>query len=211
MTDPANTQMGDAPTADHQWPVYQVFERPSRSSPMQAAGSVHAADPEMALQSARDVYGRRPTSVGLWVVPRTAVFSKTTEELQDFSPAPDDPFIREQTYCVFRKTASRVVYEETKPVRAATPEQALIRAVMQESNEQQTGERSDAEEIHAWWVFPSLEIISSESTSGELSFKPQPNKWFRDQKSFPVLAMLRQLRAARKREEADDEDAGESE
>ena len=33
------------------------------------AGSVHAADPEMALQAARDVYTRRGEGLSIWVVP----------------------------------------------------------------------------------------------------------------------------------------------
>jgi ring-1,2-phenylacetyl-CoA epoxidase subunit PaaB len=169
---------------DTQWPVYQVFERPSRNGPMQAAGSVHAADPEMALQSARDVFGRRPTSVDLWVVPRSVIYSKTRQELEGLSPAPDER-PGEETYCVFRKTAAGVDYEEAKSVRASSAEAAMARAVAQAADR----------EIHAWWVFPAAAIISHAAASGAPSLKPQPNKWFRDQKSFPVLNLLRELRA----------------
>jgi phenylacetate-CoA oxygenase PaaH subunit len=66
---------------DTQWPVYQVFERPAIGRPMRAAGSVHAADAEMALQNAWAVYGRRPTAVALWVVPRSLVLMRSREEL----------------------------------------------------------------------------------------------------------------------------------
>jgi ring-1,2-phenylacetyl-CoA epoxidase subunit PaaB len=194
----------------NQWPVYQVFERPSPSDPMQAAGSVHAPDPEMALASARDVYGRRPTSVGLWVVPRGAIFSKTKEELANFSPAEDQKNAREQTYCVFCKRASRVEYEEAKTIRAATAEQAVARAAQREASEQ-TADHSQGEEVHAWWVFPSTAIICSESSSDEPLLKPQPHKWFRDQKSFPVLTMLRELRAAKKQEVSEADNGEEDE
>ncbi len=58
---------------DSQWPVWQVFERPAHGHPVRAAGSVHAVDAETALQNAWAVYGRRPTAVALWVVPRSLV------------------------------------------------------------------------------------------------------------------------------------------
>ena len=43
------------------------------SRPLFAAGSVHAADAEMALQAARDVYTRRGEGLSLWVVPSAAI------------------------------------------------------------------------------------------------------------------------------------------
>jgi ring-1,2-phenylacetyl-CoA epoxidase subunit PaaB len=213
MTDEQRTvaATGETGNAGNQWPVYQVFERPSPGDPMQAAGSVHAPDPEMALQNARDVYGRRPTSIGLWVVPRLAIFSKTKEELAGFSPAQAQKNAREQTYCVFCKRASRVEYQEAKPIRAMSAEQAITRAAQREASEQRAADHPDGEEVHSWWVFPSVAIICSEPSTGEPFLKPRSHKWFRDQKSFPVLTMLRQLRAARKQEQPDDDQQDESE
>lgn len=176
----------DANVTDTQGPVYQVFERPAAGRPMQAGGSVHAAGPEMALEYAWDVYGRRPTSVELWVVPRSALSMKTKEELQTSPPRFDDGLDNragQDAYCIFRKTGSRVVYEEVATVLAASPEQAMAQAL-----EQFAGADSQA-----WWVFPSSAITSSELPSGGFPFGPQRNKWFRDQRSFPVTTMLREL------------------
>jgi ring-1,2-phenylacetyl-CoA epoxidase subunit PaaB len=36
-------------------------------------GSVHAADAEMALQAARDVYTRRGEGLSIWVVPSASI------------------------------------------------------------------------------------------------------------------------------------------
>ena len=36
-------------------------------------GSLHAADAEMALQAARDVYTRRGEGLSIWVVPSAAI------------------------------------------------------------------------------------------------------------------------------------------
>jgi ring-1,2-phenylacetyl-CoA epoxidase subunit PaaB len=166
-----------------QWPVYLVFERPALGRPMRAGGSVHAVDAETALQNAWAVYGRRPTAVGLWVVPRHLVLMKTREELERFAPPLAAPINREQDYCAFRRSGSKLVYEEAAPVRAASLEQAMARAY------EQFGD------CPACWVFPSSAITSSESTADECSFSPQRQKWFRDHKSFPVNAMLRDVEA----------------
>jgi ring-1,2-phenylacetyl-CoA epoxidase subunit PaaB len=166
-----------------EWPVYQVFERPAVERPMRAGGSVHAVDADMALQSAWAVYGRRPTAVALWVVPRCLVLMKTREELAGFSPSASAGAACAQPYCVFRRCGSKLVYEEATPVHAANDELALARAF------------SQSEDCVALWVFPATAITSSETAPVEGSFTLQPQKWFRDHKSFPVNAMLREIRA----------------
>ena len=175
-----------------EWPVYQVFERPAPERPLRAAGSVHAVDSEMALQNAWAVYGRRPTAVGLWVVPRDRVLMKSKEELVAFSPSLENETDCEQTYCVFRRSGARVVYEQATSVLAASAEQAMARAL----------EQLASEDCQACWVFPAAAVISSERMGEECSFAPQQHKWFRDHKSFPVGALLRDVRAHA--EESDD-------
>jgi len=179
---------------DTQWPVYQVFERPAIGRPMRAAGSVHAVDAEMALQNAWAVYGRRPTAVALWVVPRDLVLMKTREEFSSFARTVDEVAASNspQTYCVFRRSGSKIAYEEAPPVIADSAEQAFAQAVAQ----------FNGEDWQACWVFPAAAITSSESTRGECSFAPQQYKWFRDHKSFPVGALLRDAREHA--EESDD-------
>jgi ring-1,2-phenylacetyl-CoA epoxidase subunit PaaB len=176
---------------DTQWPVYQVFERPAVGRPMRAAGSVHAADAEMALQNAWAVYGRRPTAVALWVVPRSFVLMRSREELSGggfgtLSPSDgrgQGEGSSAQTYCVFRRSGSKIAYEESPPVVAASAEQAFAQAVAQ----------FNGEDWLACWVFPVAAVTSSESTREECSFAQQ-YKWFRDHKSFPVGALLRDAR-----------------
>jgi ring-1,2-phenylacetyl-CoA epoxidase subunit PaaB len=183
-----------------QWPVYQVFERPGPGRPMRAAGSVHAVDAEMALQNAWAVYGRRPTAIALWVVPRDVVLMRARDELAGCtletlshsdgrgqgggSSSSPRKNVSERTFCVFRRSGPRIVYEEATPVVAASAEQALARAV----------EHHGGKNWHACWVFPAAAITSSEATHGECSFAPQEHKWFRDHKSFPVGALLKDAR-----------------
>ena len=74
---------------DTQWPRFYVFEQPEADGPMIHAGSVHAADREMALLAARDIFGRRPQRTTMWVVRDRNIFAKTKEELAGRSGTED--------------------------------------------------------------------------------------------------------------------------
>ena len=61
-------------------------------------GSLHAADKEMALQNARDVYTRRKEGVSIWIVPANAIVaSKEGDSASLFDPA-DDKVYRHPTF-----------------------------------------------------------------------------------------------------------------
>lgn len=61
--------MSGAPmSSDTQWETYEVFHQTRRGDPHEHVGAVHAPDPEMALQMARDQFARRLACVSLWVV-----------------------------------------------------------------------------------------------------------------------------------------------
>ena len=47
---------------------WEVFVQPKTGVPFQHAGNVHAADKEMAIQNARDLYTRRMEGTCIWVV-----------------------------------------------------------------------------------------------------------------------------------------------
>ncbi len=49
-------------------PLWEVFIRARNGLSHKHAGSLHAADAEMALQAARDVYTRRGEGLSIWVV-----------------------------------------------------------------------------------------------------------------------------------------------
>ena len=53
---------------DQSWPLYEVFLRGKRGLNHVHVGSLHAADAEMALHHARDLYTRRNEGVSIWVV-----------------------------------------------------------------------------------------------------------------------------------------------
>jgi phenylacetate-CoA oxygenase PaaH subunit len=59
---------------------YEVFIQLERGKPHVYAGSVDAADDQMALQFAREHYGRDQPCVQVWVVPREAIVKTDYEK-----------------------------------------------------------------------------------------------------------------------------------
>ena len=72
-------------------PLWEVFVRAARGLNHVHAGSVHAADAESAIQSARDVYTRRNEGVSIWVVPSTEIHAADPHE-QDAWFDTDHPY-----------------------------------------------------------------------------------------------------------------------
>ena len=60
---------------EHAMPLWEVFVRSRTGLAHRHAGSVHAADAQMALAAARDVYTRRGEGLSLWVVPSNAIIA----------------------------------------------------------------------------------------------------------------------------------------
>jgi ring-1,2-phenylacetyl-CoA epoxidase subunit PaaB len=86
-----------------QWPLWEVFTQEDQGAPHEHAGSVHAADAEMALQNARDVYGRRGKVVSLWVVPSNVITaSKSDWAGPFFDPGADKVYRHPQFYKIPR-------------------------------------------------------------------------------------------------------------
>ncbi len=71
-------------------PLWEVFIRPRNGLSHRHAGSLHAADAELALQAARDVYTRRGEGTSIWVVPSAAITASDPRHADEiFDPAAD--------------------------------------------------------------------------------------------------------------------------
>ena len=80
-------------------PMWEVFVQCAGGEPHEHAGNVHASDAELALQNARDVYGRREEIVSIWVVPSEAITASTPEDCGPFfDPTQDKVFRHPQFY-----------------------------------------------------------------------------------------------------------------
>jgi ring-1,2-phenylacetyl-CoA epoxidase subunit PaaB len=74
--------------ADPATRLWEVFIRARSGLAHRHAGSVHAADAEMALQAARDVYTRRGEGLSIWVVPSAAIVASDRSDKESlFEPA----------------------------------------------------------------------------------------------------------------------------
>ena len=61
-------------------PLWEVFVRPRPGAAHRHVGSVRAADGELALQAARDLYLRRGEGVGLWLARSADIVASQSED-----------------------------------------------------------------------------------------------------------------------------------
>src|SRR5215470_2828069 len=80
------------------WPLFEVFLRGKRGLNHVHVGSLHAADPEMALRHARDLYTRRNEAVSIWVVPAAAITASSPDEKDPFFAPSGDKVYRHPTF-----------------------------------------------------------------------------------------------------------------
>ncbi len=78
--------------------LYEVFVRSRSGLHHRHVGSVHASDPQMALDSARDVYTRRQEGVSLWVVPSAAITASDPADADALFDPADDKIYRHPTF-----------------------------------------------------------------------------------------------------------------
>ena len=83
---------------ENSWPLYEVFVRGKRGLNHVHVGSIHAADDEMALRNARDVYTRRQEGVSLWVVPAASIVASSPDERDSFFDPAADKIYRHPTF-----------------------------------------------------------------------------------------------------------------
>ena len=81
-----------------EWPLYEVFIRSRSGMSHRHAGSVHAADDEMALNNARDTYTRRSEGVSIWVVRSSQIVASDPAESAAFFEPAEDKIYRHPTF-----------------------------------------------------------------------------------------------------------------
>ena len=85
--------MGEAKT-----PLWEVFIQARNGLAHRHVGSVHAADGELALQAARDVYTRRGEGLSIWVVPSAAIVASDPAERGAFFEPTGSKIYRHPTF-----------------------------------------------------------------------------------------------------------------
>ena len=79
-------------------PLWEVFLRSRRGLDHKHVGSLHAADPEQALQAARDTYTRRQEGVSIWVVRSSDIHASQGEDDDAFFEPAVDKVYRHPTF-----------------------------------------------------------------------------------------------------------------
>lgn len=75
-------------TSKTAWPLWEVFIRSKNGLSHKHVGSLRAADAEMAIENARDVYCRRNEGVSIWVIPSAAIIASDPNEAEQlYEPA----------------------------------------------------------------------------------------------------------------------------
>ncbi len=84
--------------AKRDWPLYEVFVRGRRGLNHVHVGSLHAADAQMALHNARDLYTRRNEGVSIWVVKSADITASSPDEKDPFFAPSGDKVYRHPTF-----------------------------------------------------------------------------------------------------------------
>lgn len=92
---PSATSRG---AAGHAWPLWEVFIRSKQGLDHKHAGSLHAADAQMAIENARDVYTRRSEGVSIWVVESKYIHASNPEDAESFYEPANDKVYRYPTF-----------------------------------------------------------------------------------------------------------------
>ena len=87
--------------AANEWPLFEVFIRARSGLEHKHVGSVHAADAQMAIEHARDVYTRRQEGVSIWVVRSSDVTASDPGDAEAlFEPAKDKIYRHPTFYAI---------------------------------------------------------------------------------------------------------------
>jgi ring-1,2-phenylacetyl-CoA epoxidase subunit PaaB len=93
---------------------WEVFRREKDGDPMRHGGSVMAPDATLAIHYARELFGRRQESVGLWVVRRADIHDMADPDL--LQPPLDRSFKKPGGYVMRDKlAAARAQSGQAKP------------------------------------------------------------------------------------------------
>jgi ring-1,2-phenylacetyl-CoA epoxidase subunit PaaB len=80
------------------WPLWEIFIRSKNGLSHKHAGSLHAADAEMAIENARDVYTRRNEGVSIWVVESKHITASSPNQTDSLFDPANDKVYRHPTF-----------------------------------------------------------------------------------------------------------------
>jgi len=88
----------EAGTTAGAWPLWEVFIRSKQGLDHKHVGSLHAADAQMAIENARDVYTRRQEGISIWVVESKHLHASNPAEADSLYDPANDKVYRHPTF-----------------------------------------------------------------------------------------------------------------
>lgn len=79
-------------------PLWEVFIRSKQGLDHKHAGSLHAADAQMAIENARDVYTRRQEGISIWVVESKYIHASNPTDAGSLYDPANDKIYRHPTF-----------------------------------------------------------------------------------------------------------------
>lgn len=140
------TPKGDLSPPGHDMRAYVVFTQLNDKVPHVYAGWLDAPDDHVALNFAREHYGRDQECVSLWLAPREFVAGMRINAEASAEP------VAEREYRLFTQKESGDQHREATVVRADCAARALEIA---------RRELPNAAELHSIWAIPVVEIIAT--------------------------------------------------
>ena len=95
---PGESLGGGQVPGNRSWPLWEVFIRSKQGLDHKHVGSLHAADAQMAVENARDVYTRRNEGVSIWVVESKHIYASNPDEADSFYEPSNDKVYRHPTF-----------------------------------------------------------------------------------------------------------------
>ncbi len=80
------------------WPLWEIFIRSKQGLDHKHAGSLHAADAQMAIENARDVYTRRMEGISIWAVESKYIHASNPDEAEQLYEPANDKVYRHPTF-----------------------------------------------------------------------------------------------------------------
>lgn len=92
----AVVEQKETPASD--WLLWEVFIRSKQGLDHKHVGSLHAADAQMAIENARDVYTRRMEGVSIWVVESCHITASNPADAAELYEPATDKIYRHPTF-----------------------------------------------------------------------------------------------------------------
>ena len=92
------TAANESTSSENGWPLWEIFIRSKQGLDHKHAGSLHAADAQMAIENARDVYTRRMEGVSIWVGESKNIHASNPDDAEMFYEPSSDKIYRHPTF-----------------------------------------------------------------------------------------------------------------